>query len=887
MSSTFRLLRQVLVAWRSLWEEKTVQLFPLDWVSMACFSKTGSGTAVPRDIERQKRIKHWVLADRAGIPSALAFLHAMRWKDPELQELFLTQGFLVAEESNDIYLARVLEAWSRTCAKDPEVTDRMEQLAEQICAPESNKHTELAHDMRDALNVLATLMRSSPESKLISQLEAHLSSKLRGASYAEAMLTLQWMQRLALRSAELWEACAEVVELGLKEKTFVRDHFADAVHCLASLSASQGEAALIFKLISSAEVERAASRQTAEKTLRVLHAASIIQLEDSILDSWGSKASRLARQMSLPDRRILRMISDAKPKASAQLTETMAKMCLKFRFMMHDAWENALFVHWPVPPERLAEMLPRRGLEPDIMDGSAWVGLVLLTERGVSSSHPLGRVLVPPIDHLGANIRDFSALEGSDFIGCRYLEQGTYVRRSGVPGIFFWSLECSSTLASIGARAAGIPYFPASMSRSVDFEPFAKNKNVDMQKAEPGFTFEFSSTRCGMFSTPRVSARWHLQSGNASEHDGLCDTENNFTRRARWFVERYSVYAAWPWGKGPLLLRGDVQHPQWPLQRAVIESLDASELLQAAGWTELASGQNLAPHVCFSRGVGPVEPIAPLPPLCTSAESENLKIVQKGSDAVLQAKKGDEKCIKYMGFGDALAGEISLSCRLSVRALEQQGLTVELRGNIPSSDILKLSASLPTMPPQSKAASKRPPAQALPKKRNAKKGAISAKKLRELEQVRKVKEPFLDMFVEALTKGDPDPSELAWHLSWRCSNPRRYDAPAACSLMLFSEALPGHVNLCDVLEAIDYHQAIRKHIGDDRWEERRVHADELLQKLHGAKVSPRSFSLLHRAVSVACAKKDGPSEELKALSSATSKAVCDKDPEACKNLFVV
>ena len=48
-----------------------------------------------------------------------------------------------------------------------------------------------------------------------------------------------------------------------------------------------------------------------------------------------------------------------------------------------------------------------RGLEPDVMDGFGWVGLVLLTERGVSSSHPLGRQLVPPIDHLGANIRNF------------------------------------------------------------------------------------------------------------------------------------------------------------------------------------------------------------------------------------------------------------------------------------------------------------------------------------------------------------------------------------------------------------------------------------------------------------------------------------------------
>lgn len=27
-----------------------------------------------------------------------------------------------------------------------------------------------------------------------------------------------------------------------QEKTFVRDHFADAVHCLASLSAGEGEA---------------------------------------------------------------------------------------------------------------------------------------------------------------------------------------------------------------------------------------------------------------------------------------------------------------------------------------------------------------------------------------------------------------------------------------------------------------------------------------------------------------------------------------------------------------------------------------------------------------------------------------------------------------------
>eukprot|EP00931_Biecheleriopsis_adriatica_P040321 TRINITY_DN23104_c0_g1_i1.p1 TRINITY_DN23104_c0_g1~~TRINITY_DN23104_c0_g1_i1.p1 ORF type:complete len:308 (-),score=55.39 TRINITY_DN23104_c0_g1_i1:61-945(-) len=277
----------------------------------------------------------------------------------------------------------------------------------------------------------------------------------------------------------------------------------------------------------------------------------------------------------------------------------IAKRRLRFRFMMHDAWENALFVHWPVEPAIVAKMLPG-GLEPDIMDGSAWVGLVLLTERGVSSSHPWGRVVVPPIDHFGANVR-------------------TYVLHNGVPGIFFWSLECSSILASLGARMAGIPYFPASMERRVDAEPFAKGAETGRDEdtslsssaagvpaigpATPDFIFDFSSTRSGIFRKPAVAARWQLKSGD-SQH------AEDFGRRARWFVERYSVYAAWPLGRGPVLLRGDVTHPPWPVQSASLEFLDASELLSAAGLHELADLHHkdvIKPHVCFSRGVGPVE----------------------------------------------------------------------------------------------------------------------------------------------------------------------------------------------------------------------------------------------------------------------------------------
>lgn len=285
----------------------------------------------------------------------------------------------------------------------------------------------------------------------------------------------------------------------------------------------------------------------------------------------------------------------------------IAKRRLRFRFMRHDGWENALFVHWPVDPVVLKKKLPS-GLEPDLSHGTAWIGLVLLTERGVSASPQIGRRFLPHVDHFGANVR-------------------TYVKRGDVPGIYFFSLECSSYFASFGARLAGIPYFPARMSRKVDIEyPLAESKVQNRDRSKCGcfqlpekankdsdstiersgaeFVFEFSSERLG-FKNPAVSARWRLRPG-----DGDIDAAN--AELARFFVERYSVYAAWPWGSGPVLLRGDVQHHPWPLQSAVLDELNATELFAAAGFPELAAATRYAgignqPHTCFSRGVGPVD----------------------------------------------------------------------------------------------------------------------------------------------------------------------------------------------------------------------------------------------------------------------------------------
>ena len=98
-----------------------------------------------------------------------------------------------------------------------------------------------------------------------------------------------------------------------------------------------------------------------------------------------------------------------------EVSELIANRRFQFRFMRHEGWENALFVHWPVDAMVLKAKLPN-GLEPDILDGFAWIGLVLLTERGVSVTPAAGRKIAPKIDHFGANItKEFKTLSKVPF----------------------------------------------------------------------------------------------------------------------------------------------------------------------------------------------------------------------------------------------------------------------------------------------------------------------------------------------------------------------------------------------------------------------------------------------------------------------------------------
>lgn len=111
--------------------------------------------------------------------------------------------------------------------------------------------------------------------------------------------------------------------------------------------------------------------------------------------------------------------------------------------IMRQSWCDLAFLHWRVPPELVAGLLPP-GTRPDVHDGASWVGLVPF--RMVGSG--LGRG--PAVPWLGTfaetNVRLYS------------------VDEQGRRGVVFRTLEASRLAVVLGARAVfALPYTWARM----------------------------------------------------------------------------------------------------------------------------------------------------------------------------------------------------------------------------------------------------------------------------------------------------------------------------------------------------------------------------------------------------------------------------------------
>jgi uncharacterized protein YqjF (DUF2071 family) len=111
--------------------------------------------------------------------------------------------------------------------------------------------------------------------------------------------------------------------------------------------------------------------------------------------------------------------------------------------LVQQSWRRVAFLHWPVEPDAVARLLPP-GLIPDVVAGSAWLGVVAF------EIHRFRILGLPPLPGLRSfpetNLR-------------------TYVRdHNGRDGVWFLSLDVASTLNAIGGRLIGARYHRSTMS---------------------------------------------------------------------------------------------------------------------------------------------------------------------------------------------------------------------------------------------------------------------------------------------------------------------------------------------------------------------------------------------------------------------------------------
>lgn len=214
---------------------------------------------------------------------------------------------------------------------------------------------------------------------------------------------------------------------------------------------------------------------------------------------------------------------------------------------MVQRWHDLLFAHWRVAIDELRPFIPAP-LEIDTFDGAAWIGVVPFYMSGVRMRG------APPVPTTHAfpeiNVR-------------------TYVHLDGHPGVWFFSLDCPSTLAVIGARVgAHLPYFRAT---------------VRMQTK--GNAVAYLSKRWGIAGTPAVFDGEYAPAGDdVIAAPGTLD---------HFLTERYALFAS----SGRRLWRGDIMHERWRLHPARAR-VDRNSMIAAAGIRHIA-GEPLLHYARF------------------------------------------------------------------------------------------------------------------------------------------------------------------------------------------------------------------------------------------------------------------------------------------------
>lgn len=183
-------------------------------------------------------------------------------------------------------------------------------------------------------------------------------------------------------------------------------------------------------------------------------------------------------------------------------------------WVMAQTWNDLLFAHWPVSEAELTRVVPPQ-LELDLFDGHAWIAVVpfrmdRIRPRGL---FPLPKLSATP----EINVR-------------------TYVKFGGKRGVYFLSLHAPNPAAvQVAQRFFHLPYDQAALEIRHEAE-----------------TIHYAS----MSDTAAFRGSYHPSGEITPANPGTLDY---------WLTERYCFYTL---DKSGSVIRGEIDHPQWPLQPA-------------------------------------------------------------------------------------------------------------------------------------------------------------------------------------------------------------------------------------------------------------------------------------------------------------------------------
>lgn len=192
---------------------------------------------------------------------------------------------------------------------------------------------------------------------------------------------------------------------------------------------------------------------------------------------------------------------------------------LQKKWTWRQSWCDLLFMHWPISKAKLQPLIPQK-LKVQEFEGTSWIGVVPFRMQGVM------RRPFPDLPWISAfpelNLR-------------------IYVEYENKPGVWFFSLDAANPLAVWAARKFfHLPYFWSEISLTKTkeneylYQSFRKNKKAPLE----------------------FKAKYQPQSNPYQASPGTLE---------HWLTERYCLYTQ---DKKGNLLRAEVHHQPWPLQKA-------------------------------------------------------------------------------------------------------------------------------------------------------------------------------------------------------------------------------------------------------------------------------------------------------------------------------